>query len=62
MLISGHYVPQQRVNREAFLGVLEWGKAKGRAREVRKRGQGHYKGRIPNAPAWSLNEGTAVAQ
>jgi hypothetical protein len=36
MLISGYYVPQQRVNPEAFLGVLEWGKAKGRATEVRE--------------------------
>jgi hypothetical protein len=45
MLISGYYVPQQQVNREAFLGVLEWGKAKGHAREITKRGQGQYKGR-----------------
>jgi hypothetical protein len=27
-----------------------------------RRGQGHYRGRSPNAAAWCLNEGTAVAQ
>jgi hypothetical protein len=50
------------MNLETFLRILEWGNANGRAREVRKRSQGQYKGRSPNAPAWGLNEGTAIAQ
>ena len=29
-------MPQQRVKPVVFLGVLEWGKAKGRATEVRE--------------------------